>query len=480
IERATEARERIAQDLSRLAVEMDDLDVERERVLTEKEDVAAQLEAAHAALGRLRDERVALDAALGTARIEREWRERDIRTRENALSGLEARLRSLEELVAARAEYGEGARLVLSPEGTIANLGSVADALEVERGAEAAASAAFGELLQYVVVPHAADAEAGLALVRERNAGRVGFIVVEAAPAPAAAQHDVEVPGVRPLSSVVRATGPAAAHIWAALGPAWYAEDAEAARVAARVLPGAVVTPAGDVYRGAAVVVGGGRSDSREILQTKNEIRDLRARIESEREALSALEQELAEQDAIVARTQTAIEASAAQQVAHEKAILGLELGETRARDEVERLARRLELLQRERQRATEELEALDVREAEARQSIETLEVEQQSLGEALSEAQRVLLDARERHASIGRRAAEARAAHAALVERASALTQDVRRLEDASHELGQRIAARRGEYDASVARRAALEQSVALLRQALDTDLVELDALKQ
>src|SRR5690606_14277556 len=200
IERATEARERIAQELSRLGVEMDDLDGERERVLTDKEDAAAQLEAAHGALGTLRDERVALDAALGAARIERDWRERDIRTRENALSGLEARLRSLEELVAARAEYGEGARLVLSPEGQIAHLGSVADALEVERGAEAAASAVFGELLQYVVVPHGADAEAGLALVRERNAGRVGFIVTETPSGAPAAQHDVEVPGVRPLS----------------------------------------------------------------------------------------------------------------------------------------------------------------------------------------------------------------------------------------------------------------------------------------
>lgn len=250
--------------------------------------------------------------------------------------------------------------------------------------------------------------------------------------------------------------------------------------MAARVLPGAVVTPAGDVYRGAAVVTGGGRSDTREILQTKNEIKDLRTQIAGERDALGSLEGELAEQDAIVARTTAAIEASAAQQVTQEKAILGLELHETRARDEVERLARRLELLQRERQRAEEEREALDVREAEARRSIETLEVEQQSLGEALSDAQRVLLDARERHASIGRRAAEARAAHAALVERASALAHDVHRLEDAAHELSQRIAARRGEHDASVARRAALDQSVALLRSALDTDLVDLDALKK
>lgn len=480
IERATEARDRIAQELGRLGVEMDDLDLERERVLTDKEDAGAQLETAHAALSALRDDRVALEATLGSARIERDWRERDIRTRENALSGLEARLRSLEELEAARAEYGEGARLILSGTGGVANRGSVADALEVERGAETAASAAFGELLQYVVVAERGDADAGLALVRERNAGRVGFVVADEAVAAPAAHHDVEVPGVRALSEVVRVTGVASAQIWAALGPAWYAVDAEAARVAARVLPGAVVTPAGDVYRGTAVVVGGGRSDTREILQTKNEIKDLRGKIAEERTALEALGAELAEQEAIVARTTSAITSCAAEQVTQEKAILALELRETRARDEIERLARRHELLQRERRRAEEERETLDAREAEARRSIETLEVEQQSLGDALADAQRVLLEARERHASIGRRAAEARAAHAALVERASALTQDARRLEDASHELSQRIAARRGEHDASVARRAALEQSVTLLRAALDTDLIDLDQLKR
>jgi chromosome segregation protein len=108
------------------------------------------------------------------------------------------------------------------------------------------------------------------------------------------------------------------------------------------------------------------------------------------------------------------------------------------------------------------------------------LELEQQSLSDALADAQRLLLDARERQASIGRRAAEARATHAALVERASALTQDVRRLEDAAHELRQRIAARRGELDASIGRRSALEQSVAMLRQAIDADLLDLDTLKQ
>jgi chromosome segregation protein len=480
IERATEARDRIAQEMSRLDVEVEDLHLERERVVAEREEAAALLAEAQAALDRVRSSRTALEATLGSTRIEREWRERDLRTRENALSGQAARLHSLEELEAARAEYGEGARLVLSSPERVPHLGSVADALEVERGAEAAVAACFGELLQYVVVPRVADAEAGLSLAREQGAGRVGFVVTEHDASAAATQHDIEVPGVRPLASALRIAGPAAAHIWTALGPAWLATDTDAARVAARVLPGAVVTPAGDVYRGTSVITGGGRAESREILQTKGEIKELRDRIATEREALAVLEADVAAHDAIIATTATALTASAAEQVAQEKAILGFELRQTRASDEYERLARRLELLEREKRRAQEERTALDAREAEARQSIDVLELEQQSLADALADAQRLLLDARERQASIGRRAAEARATHAALVERASALTQDVRRLEDAAHELLQRIAARRGELEASIGRRSALEQSVALLRQTIDADLLDLDTLKE
>ena len=69
---------------------------------------------------------------------------------------------------------------------------------------------------------------------------------------------------------------------------------------------------------------------------------------------------------------------------------------------------------------------------------------------------------------------------HAALVERASALAQDVRRLEDASAELRQRVAARQHEFDSSVTRRDGLESSITSLRAAIDGDLVALDDLKR
>ena len=99
--------------------------------------------------------------------------------REHELAGVVARLKSLEELDAARAEYGDGARIILAESGdAVAHLGSVADYVEVDQEYERAVDASLGDLLQHVVVRTHADAAAGLQFVRERAAGRVGFIVV--------------------------------------------------------------------------------------------------------------------------------------------------------------------------------------------------------------------------------------------------------------------------------------------------------------
>ena len=61
-------------------------------------------------------------------------------------------------------------------------MGSVADYLEVDRRYERAVEASLGESLQHVVVASHAHAAAGLRLARDRNAGRVGFVVVDQAP----------------------------------------------------------------------------------------------------------------------------------------------------------------------------------------------------------------------------------------------------------------------------------------------------------
>src|SRR5207247_4189797 len=114
----------------------------------------------------------------------------------------------------------------------------VVDYLEVDRSYERAVEACLGDLLQHVVVKTHEEAAAGLSFARERNAGRVGFVIVSVPrPSSLVPSPSSGVPGpssgVPGRSSLVRVTGPAADAILAAIGEAWIAESADGAREAA-------------------------------------------------------------------------------------------------------------------------------------------------------------------------------------------------------------------------------------------------------
>ncbi len=122
--------------------------------------------------------RAARESELASARIEHEWRARMVRSREHELAGLDARLKSLEELHARRAEYGDAPRTLLAQaNGKVGQRGAVADYLEVEAGYERAVEACLGDLLQHVIVERPEHAAAGFELVREQQAGRCGFLI---------------------------------------------------------------------------------------------------------------------------------------------------------------------------------------------------------------------------------------------------------------------------------------------------------------
>ena len=112
----------------------------------------------------------------------------------------------------------------------IRQFGSLADYLEVDRGYERAVEAYLGDLLQHVLVPDHDEAARGLALVREHNAGRCGFLVAGGDVAPAGSPAAPPLEGLVPLASVVRVTGEHAAFIQAAIGHAWIAAVVRRAR----------------------------------------------------------------------------------------------------------------------------------------------------------------------------------------------------------------------------------------------------------
>jgi chromosome segregation protein len=504
LEHAAAARDRVGDTLSKLDVETSDVRIESERAAVERGAAVDGLRRAHDAIETTRVAKAARESELASARIEHEWRSRSVRSREHELAGLAARLTSLEELDAARAGYGDAARTVLvQANGTVNQQGAIADYLEVEAGYERAVEACLGDLLQHVVVERAEHAAAGFQLVREAGAGRCGFLVTEAAAAPAragffAARMSVtgdaglagaddgpatasgRLPdGVVALSSVVRVNGPFAAAIRQAIGDAGIAPSYEGALVASRLTPLAIATLEGDVFRGPHLVSGGGRAESRGILETKREIKELRDRIAADRGALAQLAQETAELEGTIAHASNAIAALNAEHHKQDKAVVGYDAQLQHATDEETRLAQKAEQLAREKHQAEEERDTIDRRQEEARASIARLEEAQRQADERLTVAQRRLFEAREAAEELSRRAAEAGAAHAALVERASALAIEIVRLEEAGAELEERAAALAAELDETRRRVDQLRTAIAAGETQLDADIRELDALR-
>jgi len=479
LEHAASARERVAETLNRLDVEDADLSIEREALAASRlaaEDARAQ---AVNSLEDARKRRTAEDAALQAARTEHESLARELRTREHDLAGLAARLRSLEELDASRAGFGDAARVVLAQaNGVVSQLGAVADYLDVDRRYERAVEAALGDVLQHVVVPTHAHASAGLDLVRQHDAGRCGFLVLEAAAA--SPSYPVDVDGARPLSSVARATGPHAVTLSEALlANTWIAESYDEALAAATRTGGVVATPRGDVVRGPHIVVGGTVTESRGILATKGEIRELRERLSADRADAASLAERVAALEGVIAGAQRAIEAAIFEVHHNEKALVGHDAQIARANEEATRLARKGEMLALDRRRAEQEGSALDQRQAEARESIAALEVQQREADERFNAAQVRLASARVANEDLGHRVAEARAVHARLTERASALATEVQRLEEAARELDERVGHLHRERGQKDEQRASLAASIDEGLRLLDEDVQALHQLK-
>ena len=480
MEHAAAQRERVGETLGKLDVEQEDVRVEGERVASEKAAAEDALQRARAALEALKVERAARESELATARTEHEWRARSVRTREQELAAVEARLRSLDEVATTRAEFGDAARTVLvQANGHVGQQGAVADYLEVDARYERAVEACLGDLLQHVIVERHDQAAAGLSLVREHDAGRCGFVVIDPGSNGYHPREALRMPGIVPVSDVVRIQGPHAFTIQKVMPEAYVADSFEQAVALSRQTTAPVATIEGDVLRGPHLVSGGARVESRGILATRREIKELREQVAADRDALARLVEETSALELAIAQATTAIAGVHAEQHRQEMALVGLDAQLARSGEDAVRLSRKAEVIALERRQAEEERAALEARHAEAQASIGRLQDEQRLADERLGEAQRRLMQAREMVDALSAQAAEARATHAGLLERSSALAAEVARLEEGARELEERIAARTAEREQTEGRRAELLQAIADGERTLDDDIRGLDALR-
>jgi chromosome segregation protein len=434
----------------------------------------ADLVRARESLEALTIERATRESELVAARAERERQGADVRSRENDLAGMSARLSSLEQLERQRAEYGDAARQLLSEGGEgFSHRGSVADWLEVDGHAVKAVDGLLGQLLEFIVVDSREQAEAGLRIAEQRGNGRVGFLVMGEG-----VMLDAGVPmeGVRALSSVVRTSE---ASVVRALGDAWIADTLAAALEASSRTTAPVATWGGEVCRNGRLIQGGAKQDARGILETKHQVRELRETVSAAQAAVDRAREDLSALDTRIASAEAAVAGLTAEQHNREKSIVGLELQLAGAGEAIERLARRLSLIESEHRRAEEERRALELREEEARASIARIEGDQKMADTRLSDAQRRLFGARESAEAHANRVAEGKAREAALVERSSALASEVQRLIEAGAELEARIAARQDDLTRNETRREDLRAGIIESERLLDEDVRVFESLK-
>ncbi len=496
-------RERAMATSGRLEQEASELAAELEKARAERQMAAEALRRAQDGLDTAKVSRAARESELASARIEHEWRARDVRSREQEVAAMTARLHSLEEIDTHRSGFADAARMVLvNANGKVGQMGALADFLEVEPKYERAVEACLGDLLQHVVVERLDHVSAGLKLIRQENAGRCGFIVGRPDDGSAVATYAgtaegtlVETPagtfggalelspvpsGAVALTSVVRIGGPFPQAIQAVMGGAIVAESFETAARIAPTVPYPVATLEGDVFRGRHVVTGGDKAESRGILATKREIKELREKLAASKVALEQLLADTAGFEQIIAHATAAIAGLSAEFHRQEKAIVGVEGQSQRAAEDEYRVQQRTELVQTEVSRVREEVAGLDARQAEARESIARLTEQRGEADQALSESQRKLSDARETAEGLSLKAAEARAAHAGLVERCAGALAEVARMEEAAAELERRVQACTRDVALMREQRERLINAIADGQRLMDEDVGRLHGLRE
>ncbi|WP_344895343.1 chromosome segregation protein SMC [Actinomadura meridiana] len=180
IGRLADAREEAGQRAEAARVEFEAFEAE----VVEDPALAAEHEAAQEALATAKDAaesaRAAVDgprralkearAAVGSARSADQATQKKV-------AALQARIEALDLTLASAADGGE-ALLSAGSDGSLDGvLGTVASLLNVRPGYETAVAAALGNAAEAIAVGSLATAEAALALLRSRDAGRAGLLV---------------------------------------------------------------------------------------------------------------------------------------------------------------------------------------------------------------------------------------------------------------------------------------------------------------
>jgi len=312
-------------------------------------------------------------------------------TLENEKSQLRSRYGALRKMEDNFEGYRDGVRAIMTRGGSPQTdgqpapqvLGLVADILEPEAAYQAAVEAALGDALQHILVARQEDALALAAHLREKSAGRSGFIPlssIQAAPPAARPTGDrlLDHVAVRPGFEAVCAALLGDVEVASSLPEAAVLWNTDGRR---RTL----VTPTGERVMPGGILVGGSRDASAGILAKKREIRELGARIaaldnhlDEARERQKTLENKVRDLETGLQKHLLAKKRAAQEEVEAEKAHF-------KAGEAAKQARRRLEIARLEQEQLTGEASDIDAQVESYRQAVARIQAEVRDTQQAVA-----------------------------------------------------------------------------------------------
>jgi chromosome segregation protein len=340
--------------------------------------------------------------------------ETDLNQKRNQFAAQSSRLKSLQELEAQFAGYGQGVRTLLSSDKFKGRFkGMVADMVETGEDFEAAVEAALGDKLQWLVCDDSADALGAVAHLREVSGGRCSFVLQQ----PTKRQLPPASTGAVRLMDNIAIAGTFREYIEPLLADTYLVDNLDTALAFGKKSPQAVfVTTQGDMVHSGVIVNGGSPEAAYQgLIHKKREIKELSQETALLSNQIGQLEERRTElKEGAVAAGEALRDI---RQKLHQAdiALVNAEKDLTRAREEVDRLEERSavgsmenEQLDEERVLLEREIAALkailageDGRKTVLEQELATLQQSWEARKESIAEAREAVTARKVKVASL-------------------------------------------------------------------------------
>lgn len=420
------------------------------------DDATENLEQTRARLGAAREEQ-------GRLTSERDAMRDTLKSSRDAISQATYQLDSLRTLLTSLESQDEEIRKAIVD--VVAHPRAAAEAVRASEGLESAFDSLLRDVTRAVLVDDAGMAIEAVRRIRERDAGRGAFIMLDFRPEAGETE-------MRGLASELSGDDEAAVAVRAAVPEAYLADSLENAIAQARTRPQATfVTPDGDIVRGS-LVLGGRKGSSRGVFTIKRQIADLEHQLHEETQRatdfdaqLQKIEQQLigAEEARIIAEERVREAEGTLRDRQNEKETFDSDL---------RRLSRELETASEERSLYESERQQLETRKGQAIQELQKLEEWERNTQQAIQEAEQALVSSRSDLEGVTEVASRARVELEAVSGRLLAVQREHENLSRIVGSLAGRVRQLREEIDMLSRRRNDTTAAVERARTELDQSL--------